>query len=180
MSTVPNQKNNFDCGVYTCQFALSMYQLRDYSFYYDRLYSEDPPLQDIVKSAAFDFSGKDKAKLRKNMGKLLDRLLTLYLDSISKKKSTEPMIGAVDPTVVTEPMSSAVSITLSTQPTLTTETITRGAFGTVPTDGNALTTESVSSAPATTSLTTDKSIVGAMREQFYRIFGELHNHKEQI
>jgi hypothetical protein len=152
-----------------------MYQFRDYSFYYERLYSKDHPLQEIVKSAAFDFSGKDIAKLRKNMGALLDRLSTLYLDSISNKKSTEPMISAADPTVATEPMSSAVSSTLSTHQILTTETITSGADGTVPTDSNALTTEPVISAPATTSLTTDKSIVGAMREQFYRIFGVLYN-----
>ena len=57
----------------------------------------------------------------------------------------------------------------------TSDTITSAVDVTVPTDSNAVTTEQVISAPATTSLTTDKSIVGAMREQFYRIFGELYN-----
>ena len=121
------------------------------------------------------------------MGTLLDRLTTLYLDSISNKKSTEPMIGAADPAVATEPMSSAVSSTQSTQQILTSDTITSAVDVTVPTDSNAVTTEQLSSAPATTSLTTDKSIVGAMREQFYRIFVQQnsgrryqHNHEEQI
>ncbi len=33
----------------------------------------------------------------------------------------------------------------------------------------------MSSAPATISLTADMSIVGAIREQFHRIFGELYS-----
>ena len=152
-----------------------MYQFHDYSFYYDRIYSKYPTLEEIVNSAAFDFSGKDIAKFRKNMGTLLDRLSTVYHDSISKKTSTEPIIIEADPTVATEPMSSAVSSTQSTQQILTSDTITSAVDVTVPTDSNAVTTEQVISAPATTSLTTDKSIVGAMREQFYRIFGELYN-----
>jgi hypothetical protein len=157
--------------VYTCHHFDN--QFRDFSYYYERLHTEDPPLKDIVQSAAFDFTGKDIAKLRKNMGALLDSLSTLYLDTISKKKSTEPMSSAADPIVVTEPMSSAATDTLSTEPTLTTEPISSGADASVATDANTLPTEPVSSAPATTSLITDKSIVGAMREQFYRIFGAL-------
>ncbi len=35
--------------------------------------------------------------------------------------------------------------------------------------------EPVGRTPATTPLTTDKSIVGVMREQFYRIFGEMYS-----
>ncbi len=89
--TVPKQKNNFDCGMYTCQFAFAMYQFRDYLFYYDRLYTEEPRLKDIVQSAAFAFTGKDTAKLRKNMGTLLDNLSTLYLATLSENKPTEPM-----------------------------------------------------------------------------------------
>ena len=139
-----------------------MYQFRDYSFYYDRIYSKYPTLEEIVNSAAFDFSGKDIAKFRKNMGTLLDRLSTVYHDSISKKTSTEPIIIEADPTVATEPMSSAVSSTQSTQQILTSDTITSAVDVTVPTDSNAVTTEQVISAPATTSLTTDKSIVGAI------------------
>ncbi len=75
-----------------------MYQFRDYSFYYERIYSKNPPLEEIVNSAAFDFSGKGIAKLRKNMGTLFDRLSTVYLDSISNKTSTEPIIIEADPT----------------------------------------------------------------------------------
>jgi hypothetical protein len=62
------------------------------------LYTEDPPLKDIVQSAAFGFTGKDIAKLRKDMG----TLSTLYLDTLSKKKSTKP-ISSADPIVVINP-----------------------------------------------------------------------------
>ncbi len=152
--------------MFTCQFALSMYQFHDYSFYYDRIYSKNPPLEEIVNSDAFDFSGKDIAKLRKNMGTLLDRLSTFYLESISNKTSTEPIIIEADPTVAAEPMSSAVSSTQSTHQILTSDTKTSEVDVTVPTDSIAVTTELMISAPATTSLTTDKSIVGARESSF--------------
>jgi hypothetical protein len=63
-----------------------------------------------VQSAAFDFIGKDIAKLRKNMGTLLDRLSMLYLDTPSKKKSTESMSNAADPIVVNEPINIDVQL----------------------------------------------------------------------
>jgi hypothetical protein len=68
-----------------------MYRFRDYSLNYDKLYIEQPQFRDILKSAAFEFTGKDIAKLRKNMGTLLDKLLILYLATLSENESTEPI-----------------------------------------------------------------------------------------
>lgn len=70
------------------------------------MYSEDPTLKDIVKPAAFELTGKEIAKLRKNMGTLLDILSTLYLAALSENKSTEPMMSGADTTGPTESMSS--------------------------------------------------------------------------
>ncbi len=85
------------------------------------------------------------------------------------------MSSAADPIVVTEPMSSAATDTLSTETTVTTEPISSGTDATVPADANTCPTEPVTSALAFTSWTTDKSIVGAMNEQCYRIFGEFYS-----
>ncbi len=44
------------------------------------------------------------------MGTLLDRLSMLYLDTPSKKKSTESMSNAADPIVVNEPINIDVQL----------------------------------------------------------------------
>jgi hypothetical protein len=75
---VPKQKNNFDCGVFLCQFAVSILQHRYYSFTYDKLYNQKPFLKDITESASFQFNSSDISRPSTQTGKLKDNLSNVY------------------------------------------------------------------------------------------------------
>jgi hypothetical protein len=86
------------------------------------------------------------------------------MSSAAAAQATEAMhIATNAATLPTEPMSSAAAATLQSEP-MRRET-----------DDVTVTTKLISSAAATTTLTNDKSIVGAVREQFYRNFGEVYS-----
>ncbi len=75
---VPKQTNSFDCGVYLCQFALSMYSHHFHLFTYESMYHVTPVLNNIIQSPSFQLSSTDITILRGEMGELLDKLSIIY------------------------------------------------------------------------------------------------------
>jgi hypothetical protein len=73
--TVPKQPNFCDCGVYVCQYALSMFNLRFFSFTYEHAYMSTPPSPVIKKSVPFAFDHDTIVQMRSTRKK--KRLLTL-------------------------------------------------------------------------------------------------------
>jgi hypothetical protein len=75
---VPKQPNFCDCGVYVCQYALSMFHLRFFSFTYEHVYLSTPPLSVVSNSVPFAFDHGTIIQLRSTMKKILLTLSGVY------------------------------------------------------------------------------------------------------
>ena len=82
--SVPYQNNSWDCGVFVCQYAFSLYKLRYQQITYGDLQTANPLENTITNNDEMKFDMKHIATLRKEMGKLVDNLSIVYSD-ITKK-----------------------------------------------------------------------------------------------
>jgi len=87
---VPRQKNGFDCGFFTCQYALGINKLKDQSYTYEDVFrSKTPLLKKLSNNAIFLFNQKVVDEFRTQLGKLCDNLHHVY----HYNKVPRPSIG---------------------------------------------------------------------------------------
>jgi hypothetical protein len=80
---VPFQNNGWDCGVFVCRYAQSLFRLRDRKFSYADA-SDEGKLnctfkRMITDSPEFDFGMNDISRLRKELMILIERLSHIYV-----------------------------------------------------------------------------------------------------
>ena len=74
--TVPYQDNTWDCGVFVCRYAYSLYSMRDVPF----LFNDQWFATDLIQAREeFQFDMPDIARLREDIRKLVQGLSNLYL-----------------------------------------------------------------------------------------------------
>ena len=76
--SVPKQPNFCDCGVYVCQYALSIFHLRFFSFTYEHVYMSTPPLSVVSNSVPFAFDHDTIIQLRSTIKKIMLTLSVVY------------------------------------------------------------------------------------------------------
>jgi len=87
---VPYQNNSWDCGVFVCKYACSLYKLRHQPITFDELHLPKPLANAITENDLMKFNMSDIAVLREEMGKLVDNLSLVYLDEKNNKKQPKP------------------------------------------------------------------------------------------
>ena len=87
LSSVPEQTNGCDCGVFVCRYAYAMYLMRNETFTYESAGMAPGDISrrkmafrsQITESAAFDFDMSDIATIRDHVAELIKRLHVLYV-----------------------------------------------------------------------------------------------------
>jgi hypothetical protein len=75
---VPRQCNYYDCGLYTCRFAYTVYKLRKVSFNYCDVLERPSLWTKIKKSSLFNFDDSEIFEFRSQLGQLIDNLSNVY------------------------------------------------------------------------------------------------------
>ena len=77
--SVPYQNNSWDCGVFVCKYAVSLYLLRNSPITHSELHLPKPLTNAIVENDLMNFNMSDIVALREEIGTLLDSLSSVYL-----------------------------------------------------------------------------------------------------
>ena len=93
---VPYQENSWDCGVYTCRYALAMLQSWDMPFTLSQAKNNFQTL--ITNNQKFKFSGIEITAMRLEMSLLIMNLSSIYQTLKAQEKET----GKVKPIVLSE------------------------------------------------------------------------------
>ena len=78
-SKVPYQENGCDCGVFVCRYAYNLYTIRHQKFTLLGMRETPQFLSRITRGAAFQFDMSDIARIREEIGVLIDHLSKHYL-----------------------------------------------------------------------------------------------------
>ena len=75
IASVPYQHNSWDCGVFVCRYAYSVYALRDCDFRRNKQWFA----KDLTRLEQFQFNVEDIARLRRDIKTLIQRLSGIFL-----------------------------------------------------------------------------------------------------
>jgi Ulp1 family protease len=76
---VPAQENGFNCGIFLCRYAASMYYLQDFEIRFSDVRNEQPPLINILSlSPYFRFNQSDMDKFHAELLLIIKKLIMLY------------------------------------------------------------------------------------------------------
>ncbi|KAL7551587.1 hypothetical protein ACHAWF_014773, partial [Thalassiosira exigua] len=76
---IPYQENGCDCGVFVCRYAYNLYVLRHQKITWEDI-TEKPPFEYLItNNTAFEFDMLDIARIREEIGTLIDNLSKHYL-----------------------------------------------------------------------------------------------------
>ena len=93
---MPRQNNGYDCGVFVCRYAYSIFQLRDRRFTFgdanllcaSECENERQPFYNLItEQKEFDFNMTDIARFRTEFKTLIERLSTIYLELKKREKA---------------------------------------------------------------------------------------------
>jgi len=86
---IPYQENGCDCGVFVCRYAYNLYMMRHLKFTWVDI-CEKPVLKSLItKGPAFQFDMSDIARIREEIGTLIDNLSKLYLRMKEQEKANK-------------------------------------------------------------------------------------------
>ena len=85
--SVPYQKNGCDCGVFVCRYAYNLYLMQHFCFTFTDVREKFNSL--ITGGEAFQFDMSDIARIRQEMGMLIDGLSEPYLQMKEREKAAE-------------------------------------------------------------------------------------------
>uniref|UniRef100_A0A7S2AA63 Ubiquitin-like protease family profile domain-containing protein n=1 Tax=Trieres chinensis TaxID=1514140 RepID=A0A7S2AA63_TRICV len=77
---IPYQDNSWDCGVFVCRYAYSLFLLREENFNRYDAESDKRPFEELItNNIEFEFDMGDISRLRREMQKLIKNLSDSYL-----------------------------------------------------------------------------------------------------
>jgi len=84
--TVPYQNNRYDCAVFVCRYAYSLYVMRNLRFTLED-YNESPRFNTLIENGpAFQFDMPDIQRIREEMLTLIEKLSVTFLRMEEEKK----------------------------------------------------------------------------------------------
>ena len=86
---VPYQENGCDCGVFVCRYAYSLFVMNKSKCKFTWEDYAERFLNMITRGPAFQFDMTDIARIREEMGTLIDRLSTPYLKMKEEEKAEQ-------------------------------------------------------------------------------------------
>ena len=89
LTAVPYQENGCDCGVFVCRYAYNLYTMRHQKFTLLGMRETPQFLFRITRGAAFQFDMSDIARIREEIGTLVDNLSPLYLQMKAQEKEAK-------------------------------------------------------------------------------------------
>ena len=90
---VPYQENGCDCGVFVCRYAYSLYMMRHLKFTWVDI--EEHFKSMITRGQAFQFDMEDIARIRGEIGTLINKLSEVYLAMKAEEKREKKKLKKV-------------------------------------------------------------------------------------
>ncbi len=84
---VPYQSNGYDCGIFVCRYAYSLYVMRHLRFSWDD-FTQRPPFNTLITNGpAFQFGTSDMIRIRGEMSTLIGKLSELQKQEETPKEA---------------------------------------------------------------------------------------------